>query len=68
MIQYYKNFDDEHICTFFIQPQSDPPRGQVQFCHNKRAPKTNIETYRNRFLKSFYRIFFQKPTSKFIKI
>ena len=40
MIEYNKNFDDNSILPFFIQPQSDAKtilpktRGQVQFCHN----------------------------------
>ena len=34
MIEYNESFDDKSILPFFIQPQSDPARGQVQFCHN----------------------------------
>ena len=34
MIEDTKNFDDNSILPFFIQPQSDPARGQVQFFHN----------------------------------
>ena len=34
LIKYNKNFDDNSIFPFFIQPQSDDARGKVQFCHN----------------------------------
>ena len=34
MIEYNKNFDDKSILTFFIKPQNDPARGEVQFCYN----------------------------------
>ena len=34
MIGYNENFDDNSILLLFIQPHSDPTRGQVPFCHN----------------------------------
>ena len=34
MIEYNKIFDDNSILKFFIKPQNDPTRGQIQFCHN----------------------------------
>ena len=34
MIEYNKNFDDNSILSFFIKPQNDPARGQVQFYYN----------------------------------
>ena len=35
MIKYIKNFDDNSILdTFFIKPQNDSSRGQMQFCYN----------------------------------
>ena len=34
MIEYNENFDDNTILPFYIKPQNDPSRGQVQFCHN----------------------------------
>ena len=33
-MQYDKNFDYESKLSFFIHPQSDSTRGQVEFCHN----------------------------------
>ena len=32
-IEYNEHFDDNLELQLFIQPQSDPARGQVQFCH-----------------------------------
>ena len=34
MIEYNKNFDDNSILPYFLKPQNDPSRLQVQFCHN----------------------------------
>ena len=34
MIENNKNFDDYSTLPFFIKPQNDPARGQVQFCMN----------------------------------
>ena len=34
MIEYNKNFADNSILPFFLKPQNDPSRGQVQFRHN----------------------------------
>ena len=34
MIEYNKNFDDNSIIPFFIEPQNDPGRGKVHFCCN----------------------------------
>ena len=31
MIEYNESFDDNSILPFFIKPQNDPARGQVQF-------------------------------------
>ena len=33
MIEYNKNFTDKSILPFFIKPQNDTSRGQIQFCH-----------------------------------
>ena len=37
MIEDNKNFDDNSILAFFLQPQGDPAQAQVQFCHNLTA-------------------------------
>ena len=42
MIEYSKNFDDNSILPFFIKPQNDPSRGQVQFCYNLIRNLNNI--------------------------
>ena len=34
MIEYTKNFDDKSILPFFIKPESDLARGEVQFYNN----------------------------------
>ena len=34
MIEYNGNFYDKSKLPFFIKPQNDPSRGQVQLCHN----------------------------------
>ena len=34
MIEYNEKFDNSSIFPFFIKPESDPARGQLQFCHN----------------------------------
>ena len=34
MIEYNKNFDNNSTISFFIKPEIDPTRGQIQFCHN----------------------------------
>ena len=34
MIENNKNFDDNSIIPFFIEPQNDPGRGKVHFCCN----------------------------------
>ena len=34
MIEYEEYFDDKSTLLFFIQPQTDPARGQVHFCLN----------------------------------
>ena len=34
MIEDKEYFDDNSIISFFIQPQTDHARGQVQFCLN----------------------------------
>ena len=33
-LDYNENFDDNSVLPFFVKPQNDPPRGQVQFCYN----------------------------------
>ena len=34
MMQYVEVFNHNFMLSFVIPPQSDPARGQVQFCHN----------------------------------
>ena len=34
MIEYNENFDNNSILPFFIKPQNNPARGQVQVCYN----------------------------------
>ena len=34
LIHYDKNFKDDYILPVVIHPQTNPARGQVQFCHN----------------------------------
>ena len=34
MIEHNEKFDHNSILPFFIKPQKDPARGQVQFCYN----------------------------------
>ena len=53
MIEYNKNFDDNSILPFFIKPENDPARGQVQFCNNfiKDYLKKEIAHVNKNFLK-----------------
>ena len=34
MIEYNEFFDDNSVLPFFIKPQNDASRGQVEFCYN----------------------------------
>ena len=70
MIEYNKNFDDNSILPFFIQPQSDPAQGPVQFCHKvislgkcKMKFHSHIIYNNMKLQKTQLLNFFQKPNA-----
>ena len=58
IIQTDINFDDDSILPFVVNPQSDPARGQVQFCHNlivnlfEKGNSPHIQVQRKNFKKT----------------
>ena len=53
MIDYNANFYHNSILPFFLEPESDPNRGQVQFCRdiNVNLFEKGIAHLNKKFLK-----------------
>ena len=71
MIQYDNNFEAVSVLLFVTHPDSDPSRGQVQFCHNLIKKKDNspcLQEFpedKNKYIVDHCLLFICKVTSQY---